>query len=127
MFTIQTERCPGFLRIAVAGRAGVDETCAGALFCGDLLRRTASRRVLFDLGAFFPEFTRADGIDVLSALYSSLPALERLGVVVPADRSLGLLLEVARHRNVPARQFDDFSEGTAWIQEGMPSKGIATE
>ena len=117
MFTLSTERSQGFLRIVVTGPAGVDETCAGAVFCAELLRRTAPRRLLLDMEAFVPEFAQADGLDVLSTLYAGMPALERLAVVIPAGGSHGLVLDVARHRNVPAREFDDPEEAEAWLRE----------
>lgn len=115
MFTISTDHGASYLRIVVSGRGGVDEACASAVFCGELLRRSSSRRVLVDMMAFSPKFARADGLDVLSALYGSMPALERLAVLIPAGKSHGLLLEVARHRNVPAREFDDFAQAEAWL------------
>lgn len=123
MFTISTERCPGYLRIVVTGRAGVDETCAGALFCAELLKRASSRRVLVDMMAFAPEFARTDGLEVLSTLYGVMPPLERIGVTIPAGKSHGLVLDVARHRNVPAREFDDLGKAVAWLQEDLPSAG----
>ena len=123
MFTIGTERGPGYLRIVVRGPAGVDETCAGAVFCAELLRRTSPRRVLIDMMAFVPEFVRADGLDVLSTLYAGMPPLERLAVLIPAGKSHGLVLDVARHRNVPAREFDDFADAEAWLREGLAARG----
>ncbi|HEX7890758.1 MAG TPA: hypothetical protein VF522_15465 [Ramlibacter sp.] len=120
MFTISTEPGPGYLRFLVAGPAGVHETCAGAAFCAELLRRTSSRRVLLDMMTFAPVFARADGLDVLSTLYGEMPALERLAVLIPAGKSHGIVLEVARHRNVPAREFDDPEEAAAWLTETVP-------
>lgn len=118
MFTISTEDGPGYLRIVVTGPAGVDETCAGAVFCAELLRRKASPRVLVDMKAFVPIFARADGLEVLSTLYGGMPPLERLAVVIPAGGSHGLVIDVARHRNVPAREFDERGEAEAWLGEG---------
>ena len=118
MFTIGTERGPGFLRVVVSGPAGVHETCAGALYTAELLRRTSSSRVLLDMMAFAPEFARTDGLDVLSTLYGAMPPLERIAIVIPAGRSHGLVLDVARHRQVPAREFDDVREAEAWLQDG---------
>jgi hypothetical protein len=115
MFTISSERGPGYLRIVVSGPAGVHETCAGAVFCAELLRRTAATRFLIDLMAFEPQFARADGLDILSTLYGAMPPLERIAVVVDPDRSHGLVLEVARHRNVPAREFEDRAEAETWL------------
>lgn len=123
MFTISSEHDPRYLRIVVTGHAGVDETCAGAVFCAELLRRTSSRRVLVDMMAFFPVFDRADGLDVLSTLYGGMPPLERLAILIPPRRSYGLILEVARHRDVPAREFDDRRVAEAWLHEDVPSRG----
>ena len=121
MFTISTERGPAYLRLVVSGIAGVDETCAGAVFCAEMLRRTAAPRVLIDMMAFEPQFARADGLDILSTLYGGMPPLERLAVVIPAGKSHGLLLDVARHRNVPAREFDELGQAEAWLQEDPSS------
>ena len=120
MFTISSERGPGHLRIVASGPAGVAETCAGAVFCAELLRRTGLQRVLIDMGAFAPAFEQTDGLEVLSALYSVMPPLDRIAVVVPAGGSHGLVLDVARHRNVSAREFDDVGEAEAWLR-GVPS------
>ena len=121
MFTISSERAPDYLRFVVVGPGDVDETCAGAMFCAELLRRTSARRVLIDMMAFRPEFAQTDGLDVLSALYGSMPALERLAVLIPAGKSHGLVLDVARHRNVPAREFEDLNEAEAWLRGVGPS------
>ena len=121
MFALSSERCPGYLRIVVTGAGGVDETCAGTVFCAELLRRTSSRRVLIHMLAFVPQFAQVDGLEVLSTLYSGMPPLERIGVVNPAGGSHGLVLDVARHRNVTARDFDGPAEAAAWMQEDLPS------
>ena len=116
MFTISSERAPDHLRFVVAGSGGVDEACAGAVFCAEMMRRTSARRVLLDMLAYRPEFVRTDGLDVLSTLYGHMPPLERLAVVIEADKSHGLVLDVARHRNVPAREFADAGEAEAWLR-----------
>lgn len=121
MFRISSESHPAYLRVVVAGPAGVDEACAGSVFCAELLRRKSPRRLLLDMEQFAPSFARMDGLDVLSTLYAGMPALERLAVVIPAGGSHGLVLEVARHRNVPAREFADRDEASAWLLEPQPS------
>ena len=65
MFTIGTEPGPGFLRVVVTGPAGVHETCAGAVYIAELLRRTSSPRVLIDMMAFAPEFARSVALELL--------------------------------------------------------------
>jgi hypothetical protein len=100
----------------------VDETCAGGVFCAELLRRTRATRVLIDMMAFVPEFARADGLDVLSTLYDGMRPLERLAVLIPAGKSHGLVLEVARHRGVPGGEFDDLTAAEAWLQEDPSSR-----
>lgn len=116
MFTISSERVRGYLRIAANGPAGVAETCATASFCAELLRRTGLPRVLIDMHAFAPEFAQADGMEVLSALYGQMPPLERIAVVVPPAGSHGLVLDVARHRGVAAREFADLAQAEAWLE-----------
>ena len=117
MFTISSERAPGYLRIVAQGPAGVPETCATASFCAELLRRTGLPRVLIDMHAFVPEFVQADGLEVLSALYGQMPPLERIAVVAPVAGSHGLVIDVARHRGVAAREFDDLGQAEAWLRE----------
>ena len=121
MFTIGTEPGPGFLRVVVTGPAGVHEACAAAVYAAELLRRTSSPRVLIDMMAFAPAFARTDGLDVLSTLYGAMPPLERIAIVIPAGRSHGLVLDVARHRQVPAREFDDVHEAEAWLKDAAAS------
>lgn len=116
MFTISSERNADYVRFVVTGPGGVDETCAGAVFCAELLRRTSARRVLIDMLAFRPEFARTDGLDVLSTLYAGMPPLERIAVLIATGKSHGLVLDVARHRNIPAREFDDFAQADAWLR-----------
>lgn len=122
MFTISSESHPAYLRVVAAGPASVDEACAGSVFCAELMRRKAPKRVLLDMSAFQPSFVRMDGLDILSTIYAGMPPLERLAVVIPAAGSQGLVLEVARHRNVPAREFADRDEAAAWLQEPQPSQ-----
>ena len=121
MFTISSEDGPGYLRIVVAGPAGVDETCAGAMFCAELLRRKSPQRVLLDMQAFVPSFARADGLEILSSLYAGMPLLERLAIVKPAGGSHGLVIDVARHRNVAAQEFGDRAGAEDWLS-GEPVK-----
>src|SRR4051812_45439588 len=116
MFTLSIQRGPSYLLAVASGSADVDENCSGVVFVADILRRTGTRRLLFDMTALTPTFGKGGAIEVISTLYSSMPPMDRIAVLVPPGMSHGLVLEVARHRNVPAREFENPGEADAWLQ-----------
>ncbi|MDB5898598.1 MAG: hypothetical protein JWP22_1457 [Ramlibacter sp.] len=115
MFTLSIQRRPAYLLAAASGPADVDENCSGIVFVADMLRRTCSRRLLLDMTALAPRFAGAGALELISTLYSSMPAMEKIAVLVAAGTSHGVVLEVARHRNVPAMEFANVSEADAWL------------
>lgn len=117
MFTVSIERRPGYLLAMASGPAGVDENCAGILFVADLLRRTGIGRLLFDITALEPQLGQGGGLEVISTLYASLPPMEKIAIVASPGMSHGLVLEVARHRDVPAREFVDAGEADSWLRQ----------
>jgi hypothetical protein len=117
MFTVSIQRRPGYLLAMASGPADVDDNCAGIVFVADLLRRTGTPRLLFDITTLEPRLGKAGGLEVISTLYASLPPMERIAIVASPGMSHGLVLEVARHRDVPAREFVDASEADAWLRQ----------
>jgi hypothetical protein len=115
MFTLSIQRRPAYLLAAASGPADVDENCSGVVFVADMLRRTRTKRLLFDMTALAPRFGGAGALEVISTLYSSMPAMDKIAVVVAAGMSQGFVLEVARHRNVPAMEFANLSDADAWL------------
>lgn len=116
MFTVSIQREPEYLRAIASGPADVHENCAAIVFVADLLRRTATTRLLFDMRELQTRFERAGGLEVLSTLYASMPSMEKIAVLVPPGLSHGLVLEVARHRQVPAQEFTSADEAAAWLK-----------
>jgi hypothetical protein len=117
MFTVSIERRPAYLLAVAAGPADVDENCSGIVFVAEMLRRTATRRLLFDMTALAPKFAGAGALEVISTLYSSMPDMDKIAILAPAGMSHGLVLEVARHRNVPAIEFTHVGEADAWLRD----------
>jgi hypothetical protein len=115
MFTLSIQRCPAYLLATASGPADVDENCSGVVFVSDMLRRTCTKRLLFDMTALAPQFGGAGALEVISTLYSSMPAMDKIAVLVTAGMSHGVVLEVARHRNVPAMEFANLSDADAWL------------
>jgi hypothetical protein len=116
MFTVSIQREPEFLRAIASGPADVHDNCAGIVFVADLLRRTATARLMFDMRELQARFAQAGGLEVLSTLYGSMPPMEKIAILVPSGMSHGLVLEVARHRNVPALEFTSAHEAVAWLR-----------
>ena len=117
MFTVSIQRRPGYLLAIASGAADVDEHCAGIVFVADLLRRTGTARLLFDITALDSQLGQGGGLEVISTLYASMPPMERIAIVAPPGMSHGLVLEVARHRDVPAREFADAGEADSWLRQ----------
>jgi hypothetical protein len=86
------------------------------VFVADILRRTSTGRLLFDTTALAPQFGGGGALEVISTLYSAMPPMEKIAIIVPPGMSHGLVLEVARHRDVPAREFTNLGEADAWLQ-----------
>lgn len=116
MFTVSIQRRPAYLLAVASGSADADENCSGVVFVADILRRTGTRRLLFDIVELTPQFGQAGALEVISTLYAHLPPLEKIAVLAPQGGSKGLVLEVARHRNVPAMEFASASEADAWLR-----------
>jgi hypothetical protein len=116
MFSIGCQRGPSYLLAVVCGTADVDDSCSGAVFIADMLRRTCAKRVLVDMLGMEHQFGQAGVLEVISTLYACLPPLEKIAVVIAPGASHGLVLEVARHRNVPAQEFANFSEAEDWLR-----------
>jgi hypothetical protein len=117
MFTVSIQRGPIYLLAVASGEANIDENCSGIVFVSDILRRTSTRRLLFDMMALRPDFGPSGALEVISTLFNSLPPLEKIAVLVPGGTSHGIVLEVARHRNVAAREFASGTEADAWLQD----------
>jgi hypothetical protein len=116
MFTVSIQRGPAYLLAVASGPADVAETCSGVVFVAEMLRRTSTRRLLFDMMALAPRFEQAAAIEVISTLYSSMPPMEKIAILIPPGMSHGLVLEFARHRNVPAQEFAGALAADAWLQ-----------
>lgn len=116
MFTVAIERRPAYLRAIASGPADVAENCSGVVFVADALRRTSSTRLLFDMTGLRPTFGKAGALEVISTLYSSLPPMDKIAVVVAPGMSQGVVLEVARHRNVPAQEFHTTDAADEWLR-----------
>ena len=115
MFSIGLQRNPRYLLAVATGSAGIEENCAGVVFVADMLRRTGARRLLFDMMALTLDFGPAGGLEVISTLYNNLPPMEKIAVLVPRGMSRGIVMEVARHRDVPAQEFDDAASADVWL------------
>ena len=116
MFSVGIQRGPSYLLATATGPADVHENCSGILFVTDLLRRTGTRKLLFDMMALEPSYGPEGAIEVISTLYSSMPEMEKIAVLVPAGMSKGIILEVARHRGVTAREFADVRAADEWLR-----------
>ena len=116
MFTVSVQRGPSYLLAVATGPADVHDNCAGVMFVADILRRSGVKRLMFDMTALTPQFGQSGALEVISTLYNTMPPLERIAVLVPKGMSQGLVLEVARHRNVPAMEFANANEADAWLQ-----------
>lgn len=116
MFTVSIERRPDYVLAVATGAADVHCICSGAVFVADVLRRTGGKRLMFDMTALTPQLERAEALEVISTLYASMPSMEKIAILAPQQGSHGLVLEVARHRNVPAREFDNASDADAWLR-----------
>ena len=117
MFTVSMERRPGYLLATATGPADVAENCSGIVFVGEMLRRSGIARLLFDMKNLTLQLGKADALEVISTLYASTPPLEKIAVLAPAGQSHGLVLEVARHRNIPAQEFAEADEADAWLRQ----------
>ena len=117
MFTVGIQRGPSYLLAVASGTADIEENCSGVVFVADILRRTGTKRLLFDMMALTTRFGQAGALEVISTLYTSLPPMEKIAVLVPAGMSHGLVLEVARHRNVPAQEFASARAADEWLQQ----------
>ena len=116
MFTVGIQRGPSYLLAVATGPADAAENCAGVLFVADILRRTCTKRLLFDITGLRPRFEKADALEVLSTLYACIPPLERIAVLVAPGESQGFVLEVAQHRCVPAQEFDSAEAADEWLR-----------
>lgn len=116
MFTVGCQRGASYLLAVVSGPADVDDLCSGAAFIAEMLRRKSSKRVLVDMTAMDHHLEKSGGIDVISTLFSCLPPLEKIAVLIAPGTSHGLVLEVARHRNVDAREFASVHEVDQWLR-----------
>ena len=116
MFTVSIQRGPVYLLAIASGPADVDENCAGIVFVAEILRRTAVRRLLFDMTAMAPQVGQTGVLEVMSTLYANMPALDKMAVLSPGGLAHGLVIEAARHRNVPVREFARACEADAWLQ-----------
>src|SRR5690349_6708708 len=117
MFTVGIERRHAYVVATLSGPADVRTICSAAVFIAEVLRREAAARVLVDITAMDQKLARADALDVISTLYGCLPPLEKIAVLTVPGESRGMVLEVARHRNVPAREFATIEEAEAWLQQ----------
>ena len=116
MFTVSIESRPDYVLAVATGPADVQHNCSGAVFVADIMRRTGGKRLMFDMTALTPQLERAEALEVISTLYASMPSMEKIAILAPQQGSHGLVLEVARHRNVPAREFDNASDADAWLR-----------
>jgi hypothetical protein len=116
MFSVGCQRGPSYLLAVVSGPADVHDACAGAVFIAEMLRRTGIPRVLVDMTAMDHDFGQGGALDVISTLYNCLPPLEKIAVLIAPGASHGLVLEVARHRNVPAQEFASIQDAEQWLQ-----------
>jgi hypothetical protein len=116
MFTVGCQRGQAYVLAVASGPGNVEEVCSGALFIAEMLRRTGGKRVLVDMTSMDPHLVQADALEVISTLYACLPPLEKIAVLMAPGASHGIILEVARHRDVPAREFANITEADAWLQ-----------
>lgn len=116
MFTVGIQRGPSYLLAVATGPADAAEKCSRVVFVADMLRRTGTQRLLFDITGLKPQYEKADALEVLSTLYASLPPMEKIALLVAPGESRGFVLEVAKHRGVPAEEFESAEAADEWLR-----------
>jgi hypothetical protein len=116
MFTVSIQTGSCYLLAIASGVANVADNCSGVIFVAESLRRTATKRLLFDMTAFASDLGPEGAIEVISTLYLNMPPLEKIALLVPKGQSRGMVKEVASHRNIPFREFVDAAEADEWLR-----------
>jgi hypothetical protein len=115
MFNVSAQVDGRYVLIVASGPAAVPELCAAISFLSELLRRSDSRGALIDImGVDFALDARADQT-VLQHLADTLPALDKLAIVVPARMSHGLVAAAARAKGIEVGEFDNLPAADAWL------------
>ena len=116
MFTVSIQTGSCYLLAVASGVADVADNCSGVIFVAEKLRRTSTKRLLFDMTAFAHDFGPEGALEVISTLYLNMPPLEKIAVLVPEGKSRGLVKDVAAHRNIQFREFGDAAEADEWLR-----------
>ena len=116
MFTVSIQTGSRYLLAIASGLASAADNCAGVVFVAESLRRTSTKRLLFDITALSPEMGPQGAMEVISTLYLHMPPLEKIALLVPRGESLGMVKEAAAHRNIPFREFVDAVEADEWLR-----------
>jgi hypothetical protein len=115
MFNVSAQVDGRYVLIVASGPAAVPELCAAISFLSELLERSGRRRALIDIMGLAFVLDGPGDQAVLEHLVDRLPALEKLGIVVPARTSHGLMAKAARAKGIDVGEFDNLPAADSWL------------
>lgn len=115
MFTISTHVGLSYLLIVLTGHGQASHLCALNAFVGELITRTGVRRVLLDSIAFEAAIDEGGREAMLSHMQASIPALDKVAVLVQAGRERGFVVATAAARGFEAREFNNLRAAEEWL------------
>lgn len=120
MFNIGVQVGSEYVLIVLSGQAGGAELHAMNVFVADLLVRTGRRRVLLESLSFTPTLAGDEQgkQSIVAHMRATMPQLERVAVLVPADSRRGFIRGAAAGREFEAAEFTDLVEAERWLLGG---------
>ncbi len=101
MFNVAVHQDPRFLLVVGSGRGDLSEVMGLADFASRVAAMKGIKRTLIDLLAVDQEFTPAEHESLGAHLARSLPHVERVAVVVPAQYRVGTGEKAAQMKGLP--------------------------